>query len=427
MYKKTVVVEILVSILVVSVFILANTFHFGTVQAATDVTGIITADTTWTKANSPYNLTENIFVDEGVTLTIEPGVTVYFNGYFMNVGGTLIASGNDTEKIIMTGSGITYSGEWKGRLVFLSTSTDSIIEYAEVTSTPNTIIGIYSAPTISHSVISGAIGNAIAIIGTDAAPNINKNVISNNNGNGILVEVQSVSSIPIMISQNVFTNNSDSAISVNHGCVRISENNITESNEGIYLGSWWGTDSATISNNILSNNFIGLHFRFFAYGSLYTATNNLIINNENGINIETTTQGMGAGGTGNISNNTISSNTNAVVITCPLELTMNYNNIDNNEFNVRHNSISNINATYNWWGTTNATTISQLIYDFYDDFNIGKVEYVPFLDAPNPEAPADPDPPVAPEFPYSIALSPLIVATLIGALLFKRKGFSERT
>jgi hypothetical protein len=69
---------------------------------------------------------------------------------------------------------------------------------------------------------------------------------------------------------------------------------------------------------------------------------------------------------------------------------MNYNNINNNGFNVRLNSVSDINTTYNWWGTTNETTISESIYDFYDDFNLGTVTFIPFLTEPNPEAPTIP-------------------------------------
>ncbi|HEX9862074.1 MAG TPA: hypothetical protein VGB11_02180 [Candidatus Bathyarchaeia archaeon] len=46
MHKKLFLADFLVSILVVSGFILVNTLPFGTVQASTDVTGIITSDTT---------------------------------------------------------------------------------------------------------------------------------------------------------------------------------------------------------------------------------------------------------------------------------------------------------------------------------------------------------------------------------------------
>jgi hypothetical protein len=46
----------------------------GSVQV---VGGTITSDTTWTAAGGPYNITSGLTVSPGVTLTIEPGSTVY--------------------------------------------------------------------------------------------------------------------------------------------------------------------------------------------------------------------------------------------------------------------------------------------------------------------------------------------------------------
>ena len=43
---------------------------------ATDVSGNISSNTTWSLANSPYIVTGHILVPSGVTLTIEAGVTV---------------------------------------------------------------------------------------------------------------------------------------------------------------------------------------------------------------------------------------------------------------------------------------------------------------------------------------------------------------
>ncbi len=41
-----------------------------------------------------------------------------------------------------------------------------------------------------------------------------------------------------------------------------------------------------------------------------------------------------------------------------------------------------VNATNNWWGTTNTDSIDARIYDYYDDSTQGEVLYTPFLTAP---------------------------------------------
>ena len=69
----------------------------------TNVSGVISSNTTWTLANSPYVVTGNILVSEGVTLTIEPGVVVKFDSEkVMQIRGELIAQGTSDSKITFT-------------------------------------------------------------------------------------------------------------------------------------------------------------------------------------------------------------------------------------------------------------------------------------------------------------------------------------
>jgi hypothetical protein len=65
----------------------------------TDVGGIITTDTTWSLANSPYNLISNVQISEGITLTIEPGVIVNGNNLSVQAWGNLNAVGTGSLKI----------------------------------------------------------------------------------------------------------------------------------------------------------------------------------------------------------------------------------------------------------------------------------------------------------------------------------------
>ena len=80
---------------------------------AAEVSGIISSNTTWTLANSPYIVTNNITVNAGVTLTIENGVEVRFaDGKHMVIaagvsGGTLSAN-----NVVFTSNTGTTPGLW---------------------------------------------------------------------------------------------------------------------------------------------------------------------------------------------------------------------------------------------------------------------------------------------------------------------------
>jgi len=68
---------------------------------ATDVCGPISSDTTWTLSGSPYIVTCSVLVQEGVILTIEPGVEVRFSpGLALRVDGCLIARGTEENPIM---------------------------------------------------------------------------------------------------------------------------------------------------------------------------------------------------------------------------------------------------------------------------------------------------------------------------------------
>jgi hypothetical protein len=90
--------------IIISGLILVSTAHFGAVHASTEVTGIISSDTTWTKANSPYNLTGNVLIDAGVTVTVEADAVVNLNGYYIRVNGTLIIQPAATLNMGVTGN-----------------------------------------------------------------------------------------------------------------------------------------------------------------------------------------------------------------------------------------------------------------------------------------------------------------------------------
>jgi len=100
---------------------------FGAAKASEP--GKLSGDTVWTAADGPYRITDDLTVPFGVTLTIEPGVTVFFEpDTKIIINGTLAATGLQYESIRFT-SVPGASGPWNG-LQFLDTGTDNRISWA---------------------------------------------------------------------------------------------------------------------------------------------------------------------------------------------------------------------------------------------------------------------------------------------------------
>lgn len=86
----------------------------------------IEEDTTWTKANSPYNITYNTTVAAGVTLTIDPGVIVKVDDSLaLLIDGTIIAEGTEAEPITFTNRG---QENWKNIVVSALSSGTALDE-----------------------------------------------------------------------------------------------------------------------------------------------------------------------------------------------------------------------------------------------------------------------------------------------------------
>lgn len=84
--------------------------------ATTPVGGTLTADTVWAAASGPYNVASTLTVPSGITLTIQPGSTVYL-GAGVNItvanGGRILAEGTATLPIrftVVPGSGVSWGG-----------------------------------------------------------------------------------------------------------------------------------------------------------------------------------------------------------------------------------------------------------------------------------------------------------------------------
>jgi hypothetical protein len=417
---KSLLIAFLIA-LMVSGLAFVGSVRFGTAQSGTSVTGIIGSDTTWTQANSPYSLSGPVGISSGVTLTIEPGTTVNLNNFYITVNGALVAKGTNTDKIQI--NDISGAGPF-GDLPIPFTYG---INFTEIS------VG-YNAQSDSGSIIENAIINSTTLA-LESSPSINNDIINgyiSSTGSSIISNNLVTGEIHVTGSSTVLNNNINGTIHVqtNNGQGEtpvISNNFVTGGGIG-GEGISFLTDNITVSGNTIS----GCNVAGIAAEGVGVIENNFITENHDGIDIE---------GFVILRNNTIENNYIGLQQVNNFDFPIIvYNNLQNNSYNLflYHLVTNSLNATYNWWGTTDQTAISNSIYDNRDDSNLGTVNFVPFLTSPNPQAMPNPNVPIATPTPTSPSQQPsaslptelivavvviVIIAVAIGAfLLGKRTG-----
>jgi parallel beta-helix repeat protein len=307
---------------------------------------LISSNTTWTPANSPYVITGNVLVENGVTLTIQPGVEVRFDGdYYLKIDGTLVAVGTKQTYITFTSHSSKTPGSWD--TIYFSPQSNNAVFDENGNYTSGCILKYciieYGGSKDQH--FNELFDNG-AVCLENAEPFITYNLIRNNI-QGIAHEFSYAK-----ISNNTIYRNKEYGIKGHSSYLTIENNIISNNKKGIHA-----QDHSYINNNVISGN-KGLGLWFYG-GPIPKATNNHIVNN---------------GGIG--------------IYSFDGPAAINYNNIyGNGDYQIsrdyekygRSSNYGDINASNNWWGTTDSTKIDDLIYDFYDDFALGKVNYKPFL------------------------------------------------
>jgi parallel beta-helix repeat protein len=297
-WKPTVVIFILVMASSFGVFIM-----FGAeVALGTVVGGNISVDTTWDIGGSPYIVMQNVIVDPGVKLTIDPGVQVKFEQpgflfFSIYVEGTLHSVGNPGQPIQFTSNMPTpVFYDWESVQINASGQAEirfSRFEYGfdeiQVYSSNNTItdchfsfgnIGIVLRPGSSFNhIANNTIGNFGALLGlvsssfngifnntienaawpmflTDSSHNLLFGNHIENSTRGIEITGDSNNN---SVMNNTLINATSIAIylgSAHNGTVE--NNNITKSKIGIRVGDSLKSSNHTIANNTINRCEIGI-------------------------------------------------------------------------------------------------------------------------------------------------------------------------
>ncbi len=350
---------ILITIILVPIFVI-----FNPAQAATPVNGAITGNTTWRKSGSPYQLTSPVTINSGITLTIEPGVTVNFGDYYIKVNGELHARGTSDKKIKMTTASeiqnpfqqiqfMDSSIDWNDE-----TNSGCIIENADFYQV--SVVVTNSNPKISNNKFDYPFW--MAVFASTGAPTITSNIITNCHAQGICV-----SSSGVVSNNQIEGWENDIGITAGGDAI-VSNNKVSWFQIGIKADQ-----QSTVKNNVVTN---------CSEAGIYGAhTDSVIMKNY------AASSRIGIYGQGIIESNTAIYNKIGIVISAGKVI--NNNIIDNNESSLRTMSSKTIDASNNWWGTTDNESIKESIYDNEDDIYVGTVKFEPVLPGPSTTAPTD--------------------------------------
>jgi parallel beta-helix repeat protein len=375
---------------------------------------------TWTKTDNPYNVTCSLLIPSGKTLTIKEGVKIYFKEELgIKVQGDLIIQGSSSMKVLLSSKDETNKERWNGInyesggnleikhcLIDHATnalnvsSADSVkidecsIEESDYAiSVSNTRSLTIKQSLIKHTPYAIDVGknvNEVVIdncVITDCKIDVNcKSIITNNKIKG---------SVRLAGSNSIITGNTitlgeiyeradeyhdertshSGGISIYHGCHdNLIEGNIIETNyEESAIEMEWSSRNKIVGNNI-TKNLSGI----WVQGDQHEILNNMITDNKGyGITL------FEADNVGVFNNIIVGNHGVGIKIRSTKQgIKINKNEIhDNTESELDNDTSVEIDATNNWWGTTDESKITSRIFDYFQDATKGIVNFQPYLKA----------------------------------------------
>lgn len=410
------------------------------------VSGTIGEDTVWT-SDKTYLVVSNLGIAPGVTLTIQPGTTVKFDGdYALNVGGTLIADGTTGQPIVFESNS---TGSTWSHIYFDDPSTDAvaddagayqsgtILHYVQVKDAANGLVCNDATPYLLHVTIdqggincacgstrfwlldSTVSGDVLATGGPGptaqartgraspmAEPTVPASMVAPSTVRGTTI---SGGNLSLGAESHVLTSTVGGSISLGGGSTVQSssvEGNVSISGDGTVVSNTVSGGGISLGggSTVQGNNVEDASGTAIQTSGTVTVTANRVVGSAGaGIVVSSgLVQGnliANCGGDGlQVGAATVLGNTftgiegRALYTTGGVPVKIQGNNF---EFNRGTHDLYNNNgaewyviAQGNWWGTTDTAAIAGRIYDFDDDYTKGRVSYTPVLTGPSTEAPA---------------------------------------
>ena len=346
----------------------------------TEIDGSITADTHLSIAQSPYLIPTGLTIESGATLTIDPGVKIFLARYAgIVINGTLRAMGTADSPIVFSHQN---ANEYWGQISFNNPDTTELVRSVLCHTKIQYLDGIYlygSTPDIHNNIFRFMIH-----ISGQPVPNTILEIKNNHfyfSKLGIRVRHgKDETDTRILIDGNTFFNSSAINIGADFMTPQHFEicNNIFEYslNAGLLAIGVQSADGVCIHDNTFQN---------CSFGMQIGHSRNIIIDNNSFSGPAITAIDL-AYNTADvlITNNTITDcQRQAILLFYNSEAEIHYNNIYNNDVALSlWAEGADIDASYNWWGTTDPDSIESLIEDYNDDPTSGRVNYLPFLNSP---------------------------------------------
>ncbi len=373
------------------------------IAVATEVPPVIDQDTTWTADGSPYTVANTASVAEGVTLTVEPGVTVELAAEVdLFVFGEIVAAGTAEEPVVFTGKPDGEESERWGSMVFEESSTPAVF----------TAVDEYQSGSLLEHCVFEYATRAVRMGG--ASPYVNQcefryNLVTDGTdytGGAAMVVRQG--SAPRIRDCHFHDNEAadpyfGGALYI-HDAAPVLQDCVFEANESAYGGA--------ISAELMYSPMVGNHFEGNTTASEGGAVSlvscslgfygNQVLGNTSwwadggGVHVcvtcsphsapmmmdNTITDNValyhGGGGVGAaylraFAYNAVHDN---LLVDEPCDFAWHNAHVEDPDW-VRNPDIAN-----NWWGTTDLDAIEETIHDGADDPEVGTVTFEPVLDAP---------------------------------------------